>query len=138
MRRPAQSSCGPVVRRRSPHGVEGRIRRAIGGQRKEEEACGHQQHHAGHFIQATVARRGQCQFEWLHRGYAVLAACAMPGAADSERQSGFIIPEIGSGKPKTAPAAERGTDSVTPETALQATEKVGFVSGHDFSRAVSA
>ena len=58
----------------SAHGVQGRIRGVIGSQRKEEEARGHKEHHACDFIQATVAGRGQCQFEWLHGGYAGLAA----------------------------------------------------------------
>ena len=46
-------------------------------------------------------------------GYAGLAACAnLPGAAaNSERQSGFIIPEIGAGKTKTEPPGNRFRDS---------------------------
>ncbi len=83
------------------HGVEGRVGWTIGGQGEEEEARGHQQHHAGYFIQPTVARRGQCQFKWLHQGYAV-------AAANSERQSGFIIPEMGRGKPKTEQRTRAG------------------------------
>jgi hypothetical protein len=82
----------------------------IGGQRKEEEARGHQEHHACDFIQATVAGRGQCQFEWLHRG--IRGACRLrilPGAAaNSERQSGFIIPEISADKTKTGSGSNHG------------------------------
>jgi hypothetical protein len=42
--------------------------------------------------------------------FAVLAACEeMPGeAAKLKRQSGFIIPEMDRGKPKTAPPEEGG------------------------------
>ena len=59
----------------APHGVQRRVRRVIRGQRKEEEARGHKKHHARDFIQATVAGRGQCQFEWLHRG--IRGACRL-------------------------------------------------------------
>src|ERR1700723_3595567 len=69
----------------SAHGVQGWIRGVIGSQRKEEEARGHKEHHACDFIQATVAGRGQCQFEWLHGGYAGLAAWS---TARSGRQFG--------------------------------------------------
>jgi hypothetical protein len=41
-------------------GVQGWVRWMVGDKRKEEEACSHQQHHASHFVQATVTRRCQC------------------------------------------------------------------------------
>ena len=49
----------PVVRRPADraHRVKGWVRRVIRRQGEEKEARGHQQNHAGYFIQATVARR---------------------------------------------------------------------------------